>query len=284
MKCKEVQSLLVEWLDGHVDSMSRDGIGRHLKSCPSCSQEARDLKEMIQVMDGVSPEIPSAALRENFYSMLQSEQNLLATEIIIEGRPSGRVIAFLSSPWIRAAAVAVIFALGFLAGEFLRVGREPLAAAGSAGNNTANGANGANSEITRLRQDVKDIKEVLMFNLLANESASERIQAMNYAEEISHPDSKVLHALIHTLNNDKNVNVRLASLYSLDRFSDEAAVRDSLVESLKRQKEPLIQVMLINMLAEKKESRAVKPIQDILSNDKTLKEVKEAARKGLRTM
>jgi hypothetical protein len=271
MKCKEVQSMLVEWLDGHIDSMSRESIDRHLKTCPACSQEARELKEMMQVMEGSGPEIPSESLRENFYSMLQSEQNLVATTDILEGRPIKKVFSILSSPWVRVAAAILIFAAGVWIGEALRSGNEIA-------------ATDKNGDIKDLKKEVRDMKEVLMFKLLTKESASERIQAMSYAEEIAQPDQKVVNALINTLNHDKNVNVRLASLYSLGRFSDEPAVRDSLVESLKRQTEPLIQVMLINLLAEKKESRAIKPIQDILSNEKTLKEVKEAAEKGLRTM
>ena len=98
----------------------------------------------------------------------------------------------------------------------------------------------------------------------------------------AHPDQKVIGALVNTLNHDKNVNVRLASLYSLARFADNPAVRDSLVSSLPGQTEPLIQVVLINILAEKKEHRAIAPIRDILSKEKDLKEVREAAEKGLK--
>jgi len=93
---------------------------------------------------------------------------------------------------------------------------------------------------------------------------------------------RLIQALVNTLNHDKNVNVRLASLYSLARFADNPAVRDSLVNSLAGQTEPMIQVVLINMLADKKEHRAIGPIRDILSKDKSLKEVREAAEKGLK--
>src|SRR5215475_8901979 len=95
------------------------------------------------------------------------------------------------------------------------------------------------------------------------------------------PDQKVIDALFNSLNNDKNVNVRLASLYSLARFADRPAVRDSLVTSLKIQTEPIIQVVLINLLAEKREPKAIAPIRDIMTNKKTLKEVKDAAQRSL---
>lgn len=125
---------------------------------------------------------------------------------------------------------------------------------------------------------------MLLFSLLDDESASQRLKAVSYAEEIANPDQKVIEALVSTLNNDKNVNVRLAALYSLARFSDNTTVRDSLVASLGRQSEPLIQIVLINMLAEKKDERAIGPIRDILSRGKTMKEVKDAAQKGLKVL
>jgi hypothetical protein len=56
------------------------------------------------------------------------------------------------------------------------------------------------------------------------------------------------------------------------------------VSSLSRQTEPVIQIVLINMLAAKKETRAIQPIRDIISNDKTIKEVKDIAAKKLKTL
>ena len=123
-----------------------------------------------------------------------------------------------------------------------------------------------------------------MFTLLKEDSASVRIKAVNYATEMSNPDQQVIGALISTLNHDKNVNVRLASLYSLAKFSDIQAVRDSLVSSLPKQAEPIIQIVMINLLTENKESKAVKPIEEILSNRNTLPAVKDIARKGLKTL
>ena len=130
----------------------------------------------------------------------------------------------------------------------------------------------------------REMKEALLFSLIDDESASQRIKAVSYAEEIRNPEQKVIDVLVNTLNHDKSVNVRLAALYSLGSWADNRIVRDSLVSSLPEQKEPLIQVMLINLLAAKKESRAIAPIKDILSNSNTLPEVKEVAQRILKTL
>ena len=128
---------------------------------------------------------------------------------------------------------------------------------------------------------LKEVKETLMINMLGNESASERIKAVNYAEEISAPNQRVIEALVGALNNDKSVNVRLAALYSLARYNDNRAITDSLVNSLSRQTEPIIQIVLINILGERREPKAIQPMRNLLENQKTLKEVKDMARKEL---
>lgn len=276
MNCKDVQEALLDYLDHSVDAASHEEIKKHLETCEKCKLDIKEWGELLQAMTDAGFEKPGPALRENFHSLLQSELNLQATAgILKEDKAKKRValspaslIRKIGSPLWKIAAAFVLLAGGIWIGTRLRPSGEPA----------------PSEQMTVLSKEVKEMKEVLLFSLLDDESASQRLKAVSYAEEISNPDQKVIDALVNTLNNDKNVNVRLASLYSLARFSDNAAVRDSLVASLGRQTEPLIQVVLINMLAEKKEKRAIAPIRDILSRDKTMKEVKDAAQKGLKVM
>lgn len=86
------------------------------------------------------------------------------------------------------------------------------------------------------------------------------------------------------MNEDKNVNVRLAALYAVSKFSDNRKINDALVTSLAKQTEPLMQIALINILTEKKESKAKAPIREILQDEKTLPPVKEIAQKGLKLL
>ncbi len=85
--------------------------------------------------------------------------------------------------------------------------------------------------MAELKSEVRDVKQTLMLSMLKQESASDRIKAVDYAEEIVNPNQQILGALITTLNHDKNVNVRLASLYSLSKFAGNRTVLDSLVVS-----------------------------------------------------
>jgi len=268
MNCKDVQEALLNYYDHSLDAGAREEIKNHLEACDSCKEDIKEWGELLQVIADTPLEKPGLALRENFHSLLQSELNLQATAGILKEAPVKKPISLSpASPVWKIAAAVILLLGGFWMGS--RTKRPALPAE-------------TTEPVTALRNEVKEMKEVLLFALLDDESASQRLKAVSYAEEISNPDQKVISALVNTLNHDKNVNVRLASLYSLARFADNPAVRDSLVTSLAGQTEPLIQVVLINILAEKKEHRAIAPMRDILSKEKNLKEVKEAAEKGLK--
>ena len=275
MTCKEIQAVIVEYLDQALDAAMMEVVAAHLATCEECRQEAEELQELMQTMAGNDMQLPGPWLRENFQLMLQSELNMVvADKLLHEGdeQGGGKVIEWSSPVWKVAAAVILLFG-GIGIGALISSRRV-------SNPNTPN----TPEQLVAMQKEIKEMKEVLMFSLINDESASQRIKAVSYAEEMSNPDQKVIETLVGTLNHDKNVNVRLAALYSLGSWADNRMVRDSLVASLPRQTEPLIQVMLINLLAEKKDSRIVAPIQEILSNKKTLPVVKDAAERSLKTL
>lgn len=275
MNCKEIQTKLIDYLDHRLDAATAEAMTQHLATCASCSREAEELQELFTTMSKSPLEVPPPVLRESFNTMLQSELNMLATTTIIEEFPAAtgeaaqpaRILRF-SSPWWRVAAAIILLAGGI--GIGMVIGTRP--------------AESTTDEIAAMRKELREMKEEVMFNLINDESASQRIKAVSYVEQMSSPDQQVINALLNTLDHDKSVNVRLASLYSLSRFADRQAVRDSLVTSLKLQTDPIVQVVLINLLGEKRETKAIAPIKEIILNKKTLPEVKDAAQRSLKTM
>jgi len=227
MNCKDVQEALLNYYDHSLDAAAREEIKNHLETCSSCRADIKEWGELLQVIADTPLEKPSPALRENFHSLLQSELNLQATAGILKEAPAKKIFFLSSSSWSPAspvwkiAAAFILLLGGFWIGNRVKSPPPPV----------------SQEPITALRNEVKEMKEVLLFALLDDESASQRLKAVSYAEEIPNPDQKVIGALVNTLNHDKNVNVRLASLYSLARFADNPAVRDSLVISLAGQTE-----------------------------------------------
>jgi hypothetical protein len=287
MHCKEVQAMLIEYLDQSLDVGLAAVVKKHIDGCAACQQEVLEVQELLVTMKNSPSEKPTKALRDNFNTLLQSELNMVSMTHLLEentadggngkdGRQGGSgtsktgggawLLPFSSPVWKAAAAIILLIG-GAWIGSILQEKKDEKP-----------------DQLASLQKEVKEMKQVLLFSLIDDESASQRIKAVSYAEEMSNPDQAVIDALMNTLNNDKNANVRLASLYSLARWADKRTVRDSLVLSLGKQTEPIVQIVLINLLAEKRETRAIAPMKAILSNGKALKEVKEAAQKGLRVL
>lgn len=270
MDCKEVQAIMIDYLDRGIGAEAAAAMRAHLLGCETCRKEVEEMRELLLAMGDQEMKQPGPGLRENFQLMLQSELNVeTADDLLHRERDEKKepVVAMKAVGWMVAAGI-VVLAGGFWLGATV-AGRKAV---------------GTTDQLTAMHKEIKDMKETLLYSLIDDESASQRIKAVSYAEAIPNPNQKVIDVLVNTLNHDKSVNVRLAALYSLGSWADNRTVRDSLVASLSGQKEPLIQVMLINLLAAKKESRAISSIKNILYDKNSLPAVKDAARKTLKTL
>ncbi len=269
MKCEEVRNLLIEYIDGNSAREIQSEIESHLKECAECRKEYSELQNLFRLMGEQKPDEPDESLRRNFKSMLASEIEKQRVVETVRDIPLHHLLNIKwSSPFLRIAAGIILLVGGISIGMLLKSGMD----------------SGRSKQLTELKSEMKDMKEMLMMTMLTGESASQRIKAVNYSAEIPYPNQKVIAALVSTLNHDKNVNVRMAAAYSLEKFWDNAVVRDSLVASLDHQTEPILQIVLINILTEKKESKAVKPMKNIIDNKNTMKEVKEIAEKSIKVL
>jgi hypothetical protein len=270
LTCTDTELLFIDYLDNEISAPARDAVNIHLESCDYCRQEMENFRQLFKAMGQQKPELPGIMMRENFNTMLQSEINIAATSQLIKSQSQSPVIPVKPAGWItRIAACLVLVLGGMFIGLLIR--------------NTGSGSP-AKGEMAELKTEVKAMKEALMFNLLSDESASERIKAVSYADDMNNPGNDIIDALFNTLNTDDNVNVRLAALDAVNKFSRDHRVRDSLVASLRLQKEPILQIILINILSGQKEKKAKQTIKEILQNKETLAPVKDVAEKGLKLL
>jgi len=258
---------MIDYLDKVLDKAGNIEIEKHLESCEACLDELNETQKVLNRISGEEMEQPDETLRINFYHMLHNQ---------IKKQEEKPVFSITEpvSPWYslrqyRVAAGIALLITGTLLGLLMH---------GSINNSYA-----AN-ELKQLHTEISDLKKATMFTMLREESSSDRIQAVRYAEDLDNPDQNIIDALVKTLNTDKNVNVRMAAAYALSRFTSQRLVCDSLVKSLSLQNDPILQVTLINILAEKKEKSALRPIQEIISNKNTLKEVRAVAENSLRVL
>lgn len=200
---------------------------------------------------------PSLQLDDQFYAMLKQEkakQKRFSFEI-----PSWSV--FMP----RLAFAASFSILGFFA-AYVFVNRT------------------AAPEVQQLTQEVSDLKEMMMLSLLEKESATDRLRAVSLTDEMEQASTTVTEALIKTLNNDENVNVRLAALDALKPYVADSAVRMALVKSISRQESPLVQVAMAELMAAIQEKKSLKEFEKMLKSETTPAEVKKRIKENLQVI
>ena len=125
------------------------------------------------------------------------------------------------------------------------------------------GGQGGNNDVMVMVND-GGVREKLVLTLLDQPSANKRLDGVSEANKIAHIDATIINALLKTLNNDSNVNVRLAAIESLSNYVDDAKVRQGLVQSIPNQEAPIVQVTLANLMLALQEKQSVEPFKKLL--------------------
>lgn len=142
-------------------------------------------------------------------------------------------------------------------------------------------ATSSDTQMAELSQQVVDLKEMMMLSLLEKESATERLKAVSLTSEMNSASQKVTNALLETLNNDENLNVRLAALEALKPYGRNSEVRQALIRSIAVQQSPLVQVALAETMAQLQVKSSVKELEKIMKSDKTPADVKSRIKQSI---
>lgn len=254
MDKETLEGLLIDYIDGKLDEADRARVERELSQNEASYRLYEQLKEVMGALDRAAGLEPSAAMQTNFAHMLKAE--------IAKAQPQGRTVYF-HPVMMRIAAGTVLLMAGIGIGYWINKNQQQA------------------DELAELRREMHSTKQMMMAMLENQQSASQRIQGVNVALKISSADDEVVQALSRTLNEDGNTNVRLAALEALSKFQDEPAVRNALIRSLSVQKDPVVQIALIQLLVRLKEKSVVKELQKIVDDTQTMKAVKDEAYTGL---
>jgi hypothetical protein len=138
--------------------------------------------------------------------------------------------------------------------------------------------------IVQLGKEISALKEMMMLSLLEKESATDRLKAVNLTQDMDQVSKKVTSALLQTLNNDENPNVRLAALEALRPYSKDSQIREALIHSISQQKSPLVQLALAELMAELQEKGAINEIQKILEDGETPSDIKEKIQESIQVI
>lgn len=131
--------------------------------------------------------------------------------------------------------------------------------------NTSNSTEIVNVEsVNDIKQETNELRTQLVMTLADEQSASKRLQALSEASKLDTATEQVILALFKMLNEDTNVNVRLAAVASLSKYVDNPKVREGLVMSITKQNSPLVQIALAELMVTLKEQTSINSMETLL--------------------
>jgi hypothetical protein len=249
MEREKLEGMLIDYIDNKLNTVDRHHIEQELVTNPETYKLYEELKEVMHMMDRSAKLEPTRNLKHGF-------EALIAGEMKAQGKT--RTIFFQPSFYKVAAAIALLIICG-VAGFYIK--RQ-------------------NDIIAKNDADLKalQVQTMQMMAMMGNDqSASQRIQGINVSMNLNKPGDAIVDALVKTMNEDPNSNVRLAALEALSRFIGEKEVRQHLIKSLGEQKDPIVQIQLIQLLVKMKESGIVDDLQKIVDDEGTMHAVKDEA-------
>jgi hypothetical protein len=258
MICEQVKEHMADYLAGSLSRAAAEEWDEHCAGCVACKQEAAALAETWRMLGLLEEQQPSARLRSRFYESLEAYRQ--GTESVLPA-PARR--QFFDWGWRGWAWSAALLVVGIAAGEWLSSrDRGP-------------------ADLARLQDEVHNMRQLVTLSLLEQESASERLRGVDYAYHVEQSDTQVRTALLHAVNHDPSVNVRLAAVDALRRFAGNPGVRTSLAQSLAKQDSPLVQIALIDLIVDVRDKTAASSLAELERSPAANKDVRDRAVWGL---
>lgn len=268
MDIQHVIDQLPDYLLGNLGEASKTTIEAHLKTCPSCKSEFETVRALWNELSLLPEERPSEAVRAKFYSKL-NEYVVQQKHTHTKAHLGDRFNEFLERWWPKQPAFQLTVAFAFLLVGYV------------IGFRVDGAKDKSQEEMAQLRSEVQNMQRLVTLSLLKVESASERIKGVGWSQQVGQPDAEVMDALMQALNYDPNVNVRLAAMDALTKFADQPEIKHALVQSLPKQTSPLIQLALVDVIAETKNTEATGTFKQMLEQQNLNQTVKERIKERL---
>jgi hypothetical protein len=226
----------------------------HLAQCPACRLEMEASQQIWDLMGKMPVPEPAATVSVRFHAMLDTYKR----SVDEKRSPLADIVERIRHSWafqprFPLAYSIILVVIGLATGYLIdHRGQSPSPSYAD------------KRQIDTLSSQVHEMKEMVMLSLLENPSASERIRGVSYTSEIRGVNKRIVDALLTTLNNDPNVNVRLMTLDALTHFANDPAVREGLVQSITQQESPLVQSALADVMLKLQEKRSIQPFKKLL--------------------
>lgn len=210
----------------------------------------KEMESLYQQMGDIPGAEPSSNLQDRFYDMLREQQTRQTAHPPLSQRFQRWLESMQNQLTMQRAIIGFgIFVIGMLIGNWITPFQN------------------YRGELSTLSTEVSQMREVMMMSLLDDKSATERLKAVNISTDIQSVDTKITHALLRTLNNDPNVNVRLAAVEALVKHASAPHVRQGLVASIATQESPLVQAALADAMIVLEERQSIDEFEQLLDQE-----------------
>jgi hypothetical protein len=253
-----LEGMLIDYIDGTLSETDRVKIEQEIAKNEEAYKVYEQLREVITAMDKSEKFEPGGYMKASFEKAIQEE---------LAKAKQGKTV-FFQPVYFRAAAAILLVISGIAIGNWIS-------------KNKGVDDSATREQIAILEREVAATKQMMLAMIDNQQSASQRIQGANVALRIVKADDEVVNALVKTMHSDPNTNVRLAALEALSKFRDQPHVKKELIQSLAVQKDPVVQIALIQLLVQMKDKDAVKGLENIIDNAETMEAVKDEAYSGL---
>ena len=261
----ELNLLMMDYINNKMTAADRLAFEAMLATDPEASQELAELRQMMALVEQRGeqglPE-PSARMDERFYAMLdqqvQQDQQEQAAEITNSPGMMSRFWQWFSLPQVQKLAYGMGFlVVGLFVGHYAHLLKQQ-------------------DELVAERLLIKDqqIQALTVLSLLDMPSANKRIMAVNLAGMSKQPNQQILDAMLTTLQQDSNVNVRLEALEVLASHANNPQVRQGLLQSIKQQQSPMVQIAMADLMRQLNETRAVEPLREMIEQQDLIEPVR----------
>jgi hypothetical protein len=246
---KKIQ-LITEYLFNDSQGTDKNKMHKFLVDQGVPEEELYEYEKLNRELNAIPEREPSKKLKTDFYEKLEEYKSIISRK--------ESPVSVLKNIWEelwqpvmikRLAYALTIFVFGCLAGYWYTSEMK------------------YKTQVNSMISEIQDMQKVMMLTLIQQPSPSDRLKAISISNQISNADDKIIDALLHTLNNDPNVNVRLMAVEALYNFADNPKVRIGLIKSISKQDSPIVQVTLADVMVLLQEKGSVDELKKLLKKN-----------------
>jgi anti-sigma factor RsiW len=264
MNCEQIAELLPDYLQSSLAREQASQVEQHCEHCANCAQDVAMWRKLALL----PADQPSPDSRARFDAMLHAYSPASSDRSIeVSSSPSRQAFSpKIATPnvsdsseraarwsffaWLRSPLGAIAWTAALLIfGIFI-------------GTRVKEASPAHPDEIAAMHAELTNMRQLVALSMLQQQSASERLQGVSWSGLEAHLDPQIQSALLRTLRYDGSVDVRLAALDALSRHASQPQVRKGIGDALQEQQSPLVQVALIDQLAEWRDPDATQRLRN----------------------